>query len=68
MCKFTFLVEVESSEEVKLDPKEHVEFMWVNEAEAMNEKHGDEEFHYTMPRQKEVVLGAFKLARRDELA
>lgn len=65
MTKFSFLVEVESSDDVKLDPVEHVAFMWVTEDEARNKKCGDVEFKYTMPRQMQVVLKAFEMKKQE---
>lgn len=65
VTKFSFLVEVESSDDVKLDPVEHVAFMWVTEDEARNKKCGDVEFKYTMPRQMQVVLKAFEMKKQE---
>lgn len=65
VTKFSFLVEVESSDDVNLDPVEHVAFMWVTEDEARNKKCGDVEFKYTMPRQMQVVLKAFEMKKQE---
>lgn len=60
------MIDVEPGDEVKLDPKEHVDFLWVNEEEARLGKCGDVEIKYTSDRQKQIVLGAFELRKEQE--
>ncbi|RYP92283.1 hypothetical protein DL770_001596 [Monosporascus sp. CRB-9-2] len=62
--KFSFVVGVEEGPaEVRLDPAEHVAFLWVTEEEARRGRHGDVALEFTTPRQREVVLEAFKMMR-----
>ena len=65
VCKFSFVVDVEPGDEVKLDPNEHEAFLWVSEEEARLGKCGDVEFKYTTARQKQIVLAAFELRRKE---
>lgn len=58
MCKYSFLVETEGFD-VKLDPNEHVKFLWVDEKEAREKKCGDVVLKYTAQGQEESVYEAF---------
>lgn len=64
VCKFSFITDTESGQEVKLDPNEHAAFLWVSEEEAERGECGGVEFRYTTARQREIVLRAFKLRRQ----
>jgi 8-oxo-dGTP pyrophosphatase MutT (NUDIX family) len=68
--KFEFVVSVEGAggqmpPEVSLDPKEHVDFVWVTERECADGKttKGDEEVKmvFTNEAQREIVLEGFRL-------
>ncbi|RYP37664.1 hypothetical protein DL767_002837 [Monosporascus sp. MG133] len=62
--KFSFVVGVEEGPaEVRLDPAEHVAFLWVTEEEARRGRCGDVALEFTTSRQREVVLEAFKMMR-----
>ncbi|RYP03884.1 hypothetical protein DL764_004800 [Monosporascus ibericus] len=62
--KFSFVVGVEEGPaEVRLDPAEHVAFLWVAEEEARRGRCGDIAFEFTTRRQRETVLEAFKMMR-----
>jgi 8-oxo-dGTP pyrophosphatase MutT (NUDIX family) len=67
VCKFTFEVEVESTEEVKLDPDEHQNYLWVTEAECRSyqvEREGAvAEFKFTTSAQEATVLEGFRLRK-----
>ncbi|KAI1288551.1 NUDIX hydrolase domain-like protein [Xylaria venustula] len=62
VCKHSFVVEVEAFE-VKLDPEEHVAFLWVTEDEARARKCRDVDIVYTTKEQEDVVLESFNTRR-----
>ncbi|RYP51410.1 hypothetical protein DL768_003279 [Monosporascus sp. mg162] len=61
--KFSFVVGVKGPANVRLDPAEHAAFLWVTEEEARRGRCGDVALEFTTPRQREVVLEAFKMMR-----
>jgi 8-oxo-dGTP pyrophosphatase MutT (NUDIX family) len=65
ICKFTFEVEVESTDVVTLDPNEHQDYLWVTAEDCLNhrlERDGTvAEFKFTRPAQEATVLEGFRL-------
>jgi 8-oxo-dGTP pyrophosphatase MutT (NUDIX family) len=61
--KHVFEVEVESLEDVVLDPIEHQRFLWATEEEVQEDKAGDVIFTYITPPNKVVKLEAFRKRR-----
>ncbi|RYP71002.1 hypothetical protein DL771_005097 [Monosporascus sp. 5C6A] len=62
--KFSFVVGIEKGPaNVRLDPAEHVAFLWATEEEARRGRCGDVALEFTTPRQREVVMEAFKMVR-----
>ena len=67
VCGFSFLVEVESTEEVKLDPEEHQDFVWASEEECrakkvVREDGGVVEIRFTIGEEGERrILEGFRL-------
>lgn len=68
IVKFTFVVQVEQTDSVKLDPEEHVNYAWATEEECrakrVVKKGGDGgeevvELNYTTAAQEAAVLSAF---------
>lgn len=62
-CRFSFIVEVESCEDVKLDPSEHQNFAWATEDEIRDQKIGDSEHPLTNQGIVSLILEAFRLRR-----
>ena len=58
-CRFTFVVDVESYDAVKLDPNEHQDFVWATEDEVRAEKMGDRVITITNKLTKEHMLEGF---------
>jgi 8-oxo-dGTP pyrophosphatase MutT (NUDIX family) len=67
VCKYTFAVEVHSTEGVKLDPDEHQNYLWVTEEECSNHRVEREraivEFKFTTPAQEATILEGFRLRK-----
>jgi len=67
ICKFTFEVEVESTEVVTLDPNEHQNYLWVTEEnckEYQVEREGKVvRFRFTTAAQQATVLAGFRLRK-----
>lgn len=67
ICKYTFEVEVESTERVKLDPNEHQNYRWVTEEECRSRKMEDEgsvvEIKFTTAAQEATILEGFRLRK-----
>jgi 8-oxo-dGTP pyrophosphatase MutT (NUDIX family) len=70
--KFTFIVEVERMDVVRLDPNEHQNYLWATEEECRRMGLGDlpkravkagSEGEFTFPKQKEIVLEGFKVRK-----
>jgi len=67
--KFYFIVEVENTSEVVIDPNEHVAYIWVTEEEVKREKilgkgeKGDTALRFTSEKQRAVLLEAFKIQK-----
>jgi 8-oxo-dGTP pyrophosphatase MutT (NUDIX family) len=68
VCKFNFLVTAENGAggklDVKLDPREHQNYVWASEEEVKAQKVGDMNLKFTTREQEAVVLEAFQ-ARRE---
>jgi 8-oxo-dGTP pyrophosphatase MutT (NUDIX family) len=66
-CKYTFEVEVECTEAVKLDPDEHQDYLWVTEEDCRNYRVERESagvgFKFTTPAQEATILEGFRLRR-----
>ncbi|KAI0976355.1 NUDIX hydrolase domain-like protein [Xylaria arbuscula] len=66
VCKYSFVVDVEAYE-VKLDPEEHIAFLWVTEDEAMARKSGNVNIVYTTKEQGDVIFESFNTRREDAI-
>jgi 8-oxo-dGTP pyrophosphatase MutT (NUDIX family) len=62
-CRFSFDVQVESCEHVKLDPKEHQAFAWVTEDEIRSQLIGDCQHPITNRHMQALILEAFRLRK-----
>lgn len=62
--RFTFHVEVESSDRVKLDSNEHQDYIWASEDEVRDQKTGDRDIPITKPNVQALFLEAFRLRRK----
>ena len=65
-CRFSFEVEVEDWNCVKLDPEEHQDFLWVTEAEAMAGRVGHKDIVITFRQMRDLILEGFRLRRENE--
>ncbi len=67
VCKFTFEVEVESTEVVMLDPKEHQNYLWITEEDCKEYQVMGEgnmvRFQFTTAAQQATVLEGFRLRK-----
>lgn len=65
ICKFTFIVEAEKDATgmlgVKIDEKEHQNYVWATEDEVKGGRVGGIEVKFTTKEQKDIILAAFKL-------
>jgi 8-oxo-dGTP pyrophosphatase MutT (NUDIX family) len=65
ICKFNFIVEAQKDTngrlDVKLDPKEHQNYVWATEEEVIAGKVGDIDLQMTTKEQKAIVLAGFKV-------
>ena len=67
--KLTVWVEVESCDEVKIDENEHVEFAWVTEEEALQNKFKDgKKLEFVSEGVKRNVLEGFRLWKEENKA
>lgn len=62
-CRFSFEVQVESCEYVKLDPKEHQAFAWATEDEIRDQLIGDCQHPITNKHMQALILEAFRLRK-----
>lgn len=62
-CRFCFNVEVESCENVTLDPKEHQNFAWATEDEVREQKIKHTDLPITNQRMRALILEAFRLRK-----
>ncbi|KAG9244934.1 NUDIX hydrolase domain-like protein [Calycina marina] len=62
-CRVVFDVDVESCEDVKLDPKEHQDFAWVMEDEVRKEKIGGRAIPITHVTMQALILEALGLRK-----
>ncbi|KAF4470484.1 hypothetical protein FALBO_2610 [Fusarium albosuccineum] len=65
-CKFSFIVDVDQGQEVKLDPKEHQDFVWATEEEVRNEAIGDREIPLTNSLMTNLVTIAFDMRKANK--
>jgi 8-oxo-dGTP pyrophosphatase MutT (NUDIX family) len=72
VCKYSFETEVESTEGVRLDPKEHQNYIWVTEEECRSHKVEDGnsvlEIKFTTPAQEATILEGFRLRKAAKIA
>ncbi|KAL2875091.1 hypothetical protein SGCOL_009662 [Colletotrichum sp. CLE4] len=61
--KYTYLVEVETTAKVEIDPEEHEDFVWATEEEVRADRCGERVFEWTSEHQKMDILRAFEIAR-----
>ncbi|KAI1827401.1 NUDIX hydrolase domain-like protein [Xylaria intraflava] len=66
VTRYFFFVDVEGYD-VRLDPNEHVAFLWVTEDEARASKCGDVDIVYTTKDQEGMILESFRI-KRDPVA
>lgn len=68
VCKFTFLVEVETNSDgrfdVTLDPKEHQQFVWATEEDVKAKTSGNIKLQFTTQELENTVTEAFKIIGR----
>ena len=64
-CRFTFHVEVENCDTVKVDPDEHQDFVWASEEEVRQQKIGERELAITHDGVVRLILGVFGLGREN---
>jgi 8-oxo-dGTP pyrophosphatase MutT (NUDIX family) len=64
--RFSFEVEVEDWECLKLDPAEHQDYLWVTEDEARAGRVGDREIVITSRRMRSFILEGFRLRLGNE--
>lgn len=60
-CRFAFVVEVEDSEHVKIDPAEHQDYVWATIDEVRSQRIGERELPITTEGMSNLVLEAFRL-------
>ncbi|KAF5020799.1 hypothetical protein F66182_7159 [Fusarium sp. NRRL 66182] len=65
-CKFSFQVDVKPGCEVKLDPKEHQDFVWATEEEVRGQAMGERKIPLTNSLMANVIKKAFELRKGDE--
>ncbi|KAI1172959.1 NUDIX hydrolase domain-like protein [Nemania sp. FL0916] len=63
VCKYSFVVDVYAYD-VKLDPNEHVAFLWITEDEAKMKKCGGTDLVYTSAAQEQAILQSFHIPSR----
>ena len=59
-CRFTFHVEVENCDQVKLDPNEHQDFAWVSEDEVRDGQVDTRDLQITREAVTALILKAFR--------
>jgi len=62
-CRFSFDVQVESCEQVTLDPKEHQAFAWATEDQVRDQLIGDGQHPITNKHMQALILEAFSLKK-----
>ncbi|KAI1030325.1 hypothetical protein LB505_004336 [Fusarium chuoi] len=65
-CKFSFEVDVEDTAEVKLDPKEHQDYVWATEDEVKGQKIGDREIPLTNGLMVRLIEKGYAMRRDDK--
>ena len=63
-CRFSFHVEVERCDVVKVDPHEHQDFVWASERDILEQKIGDRKLAITRESMTALILEAFRLRRK----
>jgi ADP-ribose pyrophosphatase YjhB (NUDIX family) len=66
--KIIFEMEVQSADEVVLDPVEHQKSLWASEEEIVNDLVGDVKLRYISPPNKVVKLEAFRMRKEGLLS
>jgi 8-oxo-dGTP pyrophosphatase MutT (NUDIX family) len=71
IVKFTFVVEVETTENVRLDANEHQKYLWASEEECSSGRVVGEcsermDIKFTFPAQRAAVLEGFRLKKENE--
>ena len=61
--RFTFHVEVESCDNITLDPNEHQDYIWATEKEIRQQKVGDRDISITRWTVQAIILEAFRLRK-----
>lgn len=64
-CRFSFEVEVADGAEVKLDPDEHQDFLWVTEEQVRKQRFGEREIPVTNEHMAGLILEAFAQRRAE---
>lgn len=62
-CRFSFNVEVENSDHVRLDPNEHQNFAWVTEDQVRQQRIGEMSIPITNQNVQSLMLEAFRLKK-----
>lgn len=62
-CRFAFHVDVESCQDVRLDPAEHQAFAWASEEEIREQRIGSRELPITYRSMQALIIQAFKSRR-----
>lgn len=64
LCKFSFEIEVESCEEVQIDPNEHQAYVWASEEEVRAGETGEErKIPLTHMQTRSLILEGFRLRK-----
>ncbi|KAL2108484.1 hypothetical protein VUR80DRAFT_3761 [Thermomyces stellatus] len=64
-CRLAFVVEVEGTEGVVLDEREHRDLVWASEEDVKEERAADRELKFVTPQMKEILLASFRV--KDEI-
>lgn len=62
-CRLSFVVEVESSETVTLDEREHQDYVWATEEEVRAGRASGRELKFVSPEMKEILLAGFRVKK-----
>ncbi|KAF4508791.1 hypothetical protein G6O67_005127 [Ophiocordyceps sinensis] len=62
-CRFAFHVDVESCQDVRLDPAEHQAFVWASEEEVRDQTMDGRDLPITYKSMRALILEAFKSRR-----
>ena len=64
-CRFSFIVEAESCEDVKLNSNEHQDYTWATEDQIRTQKIGERELPITRVAMQSLILEAFRLRKEN---